>query len=260
MVCYLNLTSGWIMIWQFFRIGDGKGAHDGTGAVIKWFLCQEQLNVHGVPLQNVSNVVSFLRERLSKRPETFYIRCYKLLKRLFWFVGVDDVDRSTTYACDPILGTQKMHSIYALNQHNVIKLMIKNLACFCCFCMEKEWSTCLYVQWIREWKLETLKPADTHFVWFNMEKEDVHWDYGEDGDAHATCLEIRDNFVVNVAVNNDEGQEFWTINYFRPLHKIKNDFTNAWCSSYEVGDDVVVGTYYQKWGTTNDSYVLSETS
>jgi hypothetical protein len=54
-----------------------------------------------------------------------------------------------------------------------------------------------------------------------MEKEDVHWDYGEDGDAHATCLEIRDNFVVNVAVNNDEGQEFWTINCFRPFIKLR---------------------------------------
>jgi hypothetical protein len=59
--------------------------------------------------------------------------------------GVDDVDWITTYACDPILGTQKVHYVYALNQHNVIKIMIKNLACFCCFCMDKEWSTCLYV-------------------------------------------------------------------------------------------------------------------
>jgi hypothetical protein len=37
-----------------------------------------------------------------------------------------------------------------------------------------------------------------------MEKEDAHWDYGEDGDALVACLEIGDNFVVNVTINIDE--------------------------------------------------------
>jgi hypothetical protein len=75
-----------------------------------------------------------------------------------------------------------------------------------------------------------------------MEEEYVHWDYGEDGDALATCLEIGDNFAVNAVVDDDEGQEFWIIKCSRPFHKVKNDFTNAWGSSYEVGDDIIVGT------------------
>jgi hypothetical protein len=29
-------------------------------------------------------------------------------------------------------------------------------------------------------------------------------------------------------------------------------------SSYEVGDDVIMGIYYQKWGTSKPSYVLLE--
>jgi len=36
--CYLNLTGGCVMIWSFFKIGHGKGAHDGARAIIKWFL------------------------------------------------------------------------------------------------------------------------------------------------------------------------------------------------------------------------------
>jgi len=38
-----------------------------------------------------------------------------------------------------------------------------------------------------------------------MEEEDVNWDYGEDGNVLITCLEIGNNFVVNVVVDNDEG-------------------------------------------------------
>jgi hypothetical protein len=35
---YPNLTSGCVMIWSFFGINNGKGTHDGAGAIIKWFL------------------------------------------------------------------------------------------------------------------------------------------------------------------------------------------------------------------------------
>jgi hypothetical protein len=48
--CYPNLINGCAMIWSFFGIGHGKGADDGARDVIKQFLWQEQLNVHGVPL------------------------------------------------------------------------------------------------------------------------------------------------------------------------------------------------------------------
>jgi hypothetical protein len=71
--------------------------------------------------------------------------------------------------------------------------------------MERQWFACYMFNGPLDWRLKTLRPTDTHFVRFIMEEEDVNWDYGEDGDALATCLEIGDNFVVNVVANNDEG-------------------------------------------------------
>jgi hypothetical protein len=44
------------------------GAHDGIGAIIKWFLWQKQLNAHGVPLRNATDVVSFPCKTLFERP------------------------------------------------------------------------------------------------------------------------------------------------------------------------------------------------
>jgi hypothetical protein len=88
--------------------------------------------------KNVANVVSFLCKSLFERPKTSYIGHCKPIKRIFWFIGIDDVDHNTTHTCDPIYGTQKLHSICAFNQYDVTKLMIIKLACFCYFYMERQ--------------------------------------------------------------------------------------------------------------------------
>jgi hypothetical protein len=56
------------MIWSLFGSGHGKGAHDGVGVVVKRFFWREQLNVQGVKLQNVKEVITFLRDKLSSQP------------------------------------------------------------------------------------------------------------------------------------------------------------------------------------------------
>jgi hypothetical protein len=76
-----------------------------------------------VPLQNLGDIVNFICKSLFERLKTFYIGHHKPIKRIFLFIGVDDVDWNTTHAFDPILGTQNLHSIYALNQYDVIKLI-----------------------------------------------------------------------------------------------------------------------------------------
>ncbi len=86
-----------------------------------------------MPLRNATDVVSCVHKSLFEKPKTFYIGHRKLIKRIFWLIGIDDVDHNTSHVCDPIHGTQKLHSICASNQYDVIKIMVKELACFCCF-------------------------------------------------------------------------------------------------------------------------------
>jgi hypothetical protein len=94
------------MIWSFFGTSHGKIVHDGVGAIIKQFLWQEQVNAHGVPLRNVANIVSFLCKSLFERPKTSYTGHHKPIKRIFWFIGINDVDKNTAHDCDPIHDTQ----------------------------------------------------------------------------------------------------------------------------------------------------------
>jgi len=69
---YPNMTWGCKMLWNFFKNERGKGPHDGARAVIKRFLCREQLDAHGAKLQNAKEMVGFLRKHLSKRLETSF--------------------------------------------------------------------------------------------------------------------------------------------------------------------------------------------
>ncbi len=52
------------------------------------------------------------------------------------------------------------------------------------------------------------------------------------------------------------GAFFWSIMCTKSLHKVKKAFTNRWKTSFNEGDDVVIGLYYQKWGNNESSYVL----
>jgi hypothetical protein len=111
---------------------------------------------------------------LFERPKTSYTSHCKSIKRIFWLIGICDVDWNIAHACDLVPSTQKLHSICALNQYDVTKLMVRELACFCCFYMERQWFACSYLQWTNEWRPKTLKLVDTNFVWSIMEKEDVN--------------------------------------------------------------------------------------
>jgi hypothetical protein len=63
----------------------------------------------------------------------------------------------------------------------------------------------------------------------------------------ANCLEISDNFVVNVEEWNQDDVD---------IYVVKEDYIHAWSTNFRVGDVVVVGTYYQKWGRSEISYVF----
>ncbi len=60
------------MIQSLFGNGHGKGAHDGVRVVVKKFFQREQLNVEGVKLQNVEEVVAFLHDKLSNQLKSSY--------------------------------------------------------------------------------------------------------------------------------------------------------------------------------------------
>jgi len=70
--------------------------------------------------------------------------------------------------------------------------------------------------------------------------------FGSDGDYLAPTLETKNNFVVNIATDNEEGVDFYILYCVRGLHAVKEAFIDAWGTSFEVGDVVVVEKYFEK--------------
>jgi hypothetical protein len=167
--------------------------------------------------------------------------------------------RDNPHGCDSIAGTRKIHSILATNKNHLTQLMVKNLACFCVFCIDNKWSRCINLKWTGEWQPKFLQPADQEFVRrMMMEGSDgVCLEGVSSGEQLAATLDIGDNFAVNASKGNDEGVDFWIIICTKALHTVKDSFTDKWGTAFDVDDEVVAGVYYQKY---HDNYVLLKNS
>jgi hypothetical protein len=112
------MINGCKLMWSFFGNDHGKSPHDGASAIIKRLIWHEQLNAHGEKLINAKKFVSFLCRELSYHLESSYMGKRKPFHRLLWHIKSTDVDcSSTTYACEAIEGTMKIHSICAMNKN-----------------------------------------------------------------------------------------------------------------------------------------------
>jgi len=76
-------------------------------------------------------------------------------------------------------------------------------------------------------------------------------------DDELVCvLEVGDNLIVNVEDGNSKGVFFYLILYTKSLHKVQRALIDHSGNSFNEGDDVVAWLYYQKWGSSDSSYVL----
>ena len=259
---YPNMTNGCGMLWSFFGSGHGKGPHDGAGAVVKCFIRREQLKSDGWRLQNAATVVEFLKQKLSARPESSYLGRRKPMRREFWEVSREDVNKLQDLDCDTISGTRGLHSILATNRNHLTNLQVKKLACFCLFCFDGKWEDCINLHWTGPWMSRYLQPENAaHVRNLMMAPESNVWACDASGETIlASTLDIGDNFAVNAAEGNSEGADFWVINCTKTMHAVKYAFTCKWGTSFEVGDEIVAGFYYQRWGTSETSYVLLKNS
>lgn len=235
------------------------GEWDGAGAVLKSRLRHEQRTNPTRQLQSASDVVYFLKETLSVRVPSSYRKEKCEIKRQFWLI--DSVDRSNPHNCDTISGSRQLHSIFAISPADPTKLMVRELSCFCASCLVEDWETCESKGHVKSWQLVKLKPANTRQVCEIMDENDNSddWEFGGDEGNLGDVLNIGDNFAIPAEPENEEGVDFYLLQCQQPKFIVKAPFECVWGGSFDVGDFVVAGTYYQRWGRTDKTYVyLSE--
>jgi hypothetical protein len=90
-------------------------------------------------------------------------------------------------------------------------------------------------------------------------RDEEDWEFGRHGEEMSDLLNIEDNFVVQAEEGNAEGVQFYILQCQQPKFKVTAPFKCIWGCEFQAGDYVVAAIYYQKWGTSNRSYVfLSE--
>ena len=66
---------------------------------------------------------------------------------------------------------------------------------------------------------------------------------------------MRDNFAISAVIDNEENVDFYLLVCTRKMYTCTKAFTCKWGESFEVGDEIIEGQYYQKYGTNSDTYV-----
>ena len=101
------------------------GEWDGVGAIIKTTLRNEQhLNLNR-ELQNASQCVQFLIEKLSTYVTSTYRKKKAQISRKFWHIEKASVVHSNLFAYATIPGSRSLYSIFSFSTTDPTKLMVR---------------------------------------------------------------------------------------------------------------------------------------
>jgi hypothetical protein len=189
-------------------------------------------------------VVSFLQESLSVRVPSSYKKEKSDIRRKFWHI--EGVDRSNSHNCSTIPGSRQLHSIFAFSAADPTKLMVRELSCFCAWCMCEDWENCDSQGHVRAWDLLKLRPSNTQLVCDIMDEHDNEddWEFGGDGEAVGDMLNIGDNFAMPAEEDNDKGVDFYILQCQCPKFVVREAFECIRGGKFEVGNSVVASIYY----------------
>lgn len=214
-------------------------------------------------LANAEQCVEFLHSRFSTRAVSSYEQSTcDSIRREFWHVKEEDVDRSNDWGCRTIPGSRKFHSIFGSSSSDPTLLMVRDLSCFCGPCIDQDMSGCENESHVSSWRLVRLRPYDTHSVRLQIEAHDdpEEWEYGGISEELGDLLQVGENFAVPAPDENDEGVEFYILQCQKPKFLVEVAFVCPWGGDFKRGDYAIAGTYYKKHGRSSDTYVFLDTA
>jgi hypothetical protein len=143
------------------------------------------------------------------------------------------------------------------NALNNVLLEVKECFCFCCHCIDVASKDCVSKGYVEPWRLVTLEPCHLGYAFCDVECDETDWGIGVDNNEQATCLRVGDNFVIVVALGNNEGVDFFILQCIKEMHIVQENVgLDDWGNFVEKGDEIIIGHYYKQLGTRKSSYVL----
>jgi hypothetical protein len=101
-------TSGCSLIWNFFATGHGKGEVDGAGALLKKEIFKKHIKLKGNKIQNVAEVVAFLKFEVNKY-HVAHPNAQQHINKFFYEVKIGDIDRNKSFEYETMKGSRAKH-------------------------------------------------------------------------------------------------------------------------------------------------------
>lgn len=259
---YPLLTGGCMMRWNFFESAHGKGEWDGAGAVVKRALGAEQIQNPLRPLQNAAQVVQFLEEKYTERVVSSYAQSKTTpLSRVFWHIGEKEVNHEdNSVKCNTIPGSKSLYSIMGFSMTDPTLLKTRALSCFCIPCVDGDWADCERTSHVQEWQVQRLVPVSVRAIEEQVEDMDEAENMLHDGVSIeiGDLVEVGDNFMIPAEEENEDGVQFYILQCQKTKFVLQEPLSCPWGGTFNVGDAVIRGKYYKKYGHGDKTYVFCD--
>ena len=247
--------TGCEMRWNFFGSGHGKGEHDGAGAVIKRALTHEQLKADAVHMNCAAHVVDFLRTNMSTGAAGVYSSQVRDIKRVFWEVRIDEVNREKTWECQGIPELRSLHVVRGYSRTDGHCIVVRELTCFCFHCVQANWRHCLNRGYIQNWEYHTLNDKDATDREAEKKEDFI---YHGPGDTLSDVIHVGDNFAVDAEEGNSEGADFYILKCKLCKQCATQNIVDAWGNFVSVVTFYIEGIFYARLDDYDYVYRLLE--
>lgn len=214
-------------------------------------------------LANAEQCVDFLKSKFSHRVVgSSDVSSEVPISRIFWHIGLGEVDRVNEWKCKTIPGSRQLHSVFGCSLTDPTLLLVRDLSCYCAPCINQDWGSCEQKTHVADWRVVRLRPSNVAAVEEQIESNDdlETWLPGGVDDCNSSLVQVGDNFAIPAPEGNNEGVEFYVLQCEKAKFQVAEDFQCPWGEVFQKGDFAVVGTYYQKYGRGSNTYVLLDKS
>jgi hypothetical protein len=74
--------------------------------------------------------------------------------------------------------------VASCSRRDPTKLAIKDLSCFCAFCIDEDYERCIFLHHVGDWRIYFIVPLNPAYIQNVVERvyENDGWEYGGNGD------------------------------------------------------------------------------
>jgi hypothetical protein len=132
--------------------------------------------------------------------------------------------------CNTLLGSKSLYSIMGFSMSDPTLLRTRALSCFCVPYIDSQWADCENPSHVQDWEVQRFVAVNCRAVAEQIAEMDNEENWVHDGVSVqiGDLVEVGDNFMVPAAEENDDGVEYYILQYRRSKFVLDEALTYPW--------------------------------